>query len=204
MQIHAKYDELVDPQQLKPHPKNRNMHGQDQIERLAKLYKYHGVRHPIVVSKLTGYVVAGHGRRLAALQGGLKEVPVVYQDFSDLDAEYAFMVSDNAISDWSVLDFSGINADLADLGPDLDIEVLGIKNFSIDPVNLDPLKEWEGMPEYNQEDKTSFRQIKVHFNSNEDVEEFFKKIDQSFTDKTKSIWFPKQERLDTESKRYAD
>lgn len=50
MKIHCKHDELIDPKSLKNHPKNRNKHGQDQIDRLAELYKYHGIRHPIIVS----------------------------------------------------------------------------------------------------------------------------------------------------------
>lgn len=33
MDIHCKFDELIDPNKLKNHPKNRNKHGQDQIER---------------------------------------------------------------------------------------------------------------------------------------------------------------------------
>ena len=48
-------------------------------------------------------------------------------------AEYAFIQSDNAISSWSELDLSAINSDLGDLGPDFDLELLGIKNFSLDP-----------------------------------------------------------------------
>lgn len=81
MKIHCKYDELVNPKTLKNHPKNRNKHSQDQIERLAKLYDFHGIRHPVIVSKLSGYIVAGHGRKAAAVKAGIKEIPVVYQDF---------------------------------------------------------------------------------------------------------------------------
>jgi len=130
--IFCKYDELINPSKLKNHPKNRNKHGQDQIERLSELYKYHGVRHPIIVSKLSGFIVAGHGRKLAAIRAGLKEMPVVYQDFQSTDQEYAFIQSDNAIASWAELDLSGINTDIQDLGPDFNIDMLGIRNFVID------------------------------------------------------------------------
>lgn len=130
--IHCKYDELVDPKTLKDHPKNRNKHSQDQIDRLAKLYTYHGVRHPIIVSKESGFIVAGHGRKAASLKAKLKRVPIVYQSFLSDDHEYAFIQADNAIAAWAELDLSGINADLPDLGPDFDIDLLGIKNFSLD------------------------------------------------------------------------
>ncbi len=132
MQIHCKYDQLLNPKDLKNHPKNRNKHGQDQIERLAELYEYQGIRHPIVVSKMSGFIVAGHGRKLAAIRAGIKEMPVVYQDFESSEQEYAFIQSDNAVALWSELDLSGINADIADLGPDFNIDMLGIHNFALD------------------------------------------------------------------------
>lgn len=134
--IHCKYDELVDPKKLKNNPKNRNGHGQDQIERLAELFKYHGIRHPIIVSNQTGLICAGHGRKLAAIRAGIKEYPVVYQDFETTEAEYAFLQADNAIALWSELDLSGINTDLPDLGPDFDINMLGIRDFKLDPSEL--------------------------------------------------------------------
>lgn len=141
MIIHCKYDELVDPKDLKNHPKNRNLHGQDQIERLAELYKYHGVRHPIIVSNLTGFIVAGHGRKLAAIRAGIKKFPVVHQDFESTDAEYAFIQADNAIALWAELDLSGINSDIGDLGPDFDINMLGIQDFTIDVAEKDDKKD---------------------------------------------------------------
>ena len=149
IQIHCKYDELINPKKLKNHPKNRNGHGQDQIERLAELFEYHGVRHPIIVSTLSGCIVAGHGRKLAAIRAGLTEYPIVYQDFDSSEAEYAFLQADNAIALWAELDLSGINTDLPDLGPDFDIKMLGIKDFVLDPseLNDEPLGDPDEVPE---------------------------------------------------------
>lgn len=146
MKIYCKYDELINPSNLKIHPQNRNKHPKDQIERLVKLYEYHGIRHPIIVSKKTGFIVAGHGRKMAAVKLGLKEFPVVYQEFDDEEKEYAFLQADNAIALWAELDFSSINDDIANLGPDFDIDVLGIKNFTID-VNEKGLCDEDEVPE---------------------------------------------------------
>lgn len=143
MKVYCKYDELIDPKKLKNHPKNRNKHGQDQIERLADLYNYHGVRHPIIVSNLSKCIVAGHGRKLAAIRAGIKEMPIVYQDFISTDAEYAFIQADNAIALWAELDMAGINSDIGDLGPDFDINMLGIQDFTLDVAE----KEFEGDPD---------------------------------------------------------
>jgi len=58
---------------------------------------------------------------------------------------------------------------------------------------VDPAQEWQGMPEFVQEDVFAFRTIKVHFANQEDVDAFSKLIAQSITDKTKYIWHPKQD-----------
>jgi DNA modification methylase len=131
--IHCKYDELLDPKKLKEHPKNRNKHDKEQIKRLADLFGYHGIRHPIIVSRRSGFIVAGHGRRSAAIAGGIKQYPVVYQDFQTDEAEYAFIQADNAIALWAELDLAGINQDIIDLGPDFNLEMLGIKDFVLEP-----------------------------------------------------------------------
>lgn len=132
MKIHCKYDTLVNINVLEDHPKNRNKHSKDQIDRLAKLYEYQGIRHPIIVSRLTDLIVAGHGRKMAAKKLGMETFPVVYQEFENHEQEYAFLQSDNAIAIWAELDLSGINSDVPELGPDFDIDLLGIRNFTID------------------------------------------------------------------------
>lgn len=114
------------------HPKNPNRHDKEQIERLAKLITYQGWRLPIIVSKQSGYIVSGHGRLEAAKSMGLNEVPVTYQDFADDEMEYAFLVSDNSIASWAELDLSSINTHVGELGPDFDIQLLGLDNFTID------------------------------------------------------------------------
>ncbi len=165
MVIKCKYDELVAVKALKPHPKNRNTHPAIQIERLSKIIAYQGVRAPIIVSRLSGHIVKGHGTLMALKELELKEIPVVYQDFEDEEQEYAFVQSDNAIALWAELDFSGINADLENLGPDLDLELLGLKNFMLDPsektvdqVNRgSEMSEWVNMPVF----ETANKEIKL-------------------------------------------
>ena len=152
--IHCKYDTLADPRTLQDHAKNRNKHSDEQIERLAKLYGYHGVRHPIIVSSLSGCIVAGHGRKLAAIKAGIKEMPVVFQSFADEVAEYAFIQADNAIASWADLDLAGINADLGDLGPDFDLEMLGIEDFTLDLAEkLEPGCDEDDVPEARPDPK---------------------------------------------------
>jgi hypothetical protein len=137
IQIHCKYDELLPVTQFKVNPLNPNCHEPDQVKRLAKLYQHHGVRHPIIVSRLSGMIVAGHGRLDAAIESGMDTFPVVYQDFDSSDSEYLFMVSDNAIQqDWADMDLKMISATIGDIGP-FDIELLGFQDFKVDAAEID-------------------------------------------------------------------
>jgi hypothetical protein len=135
MEIKAKEITFVDIDSLIPNPKNNNKHPKEQIERLSKLIKYQGFRNPLVVSSRSGFVLCGHGRIEAAKLAGMKQLPVMYQDFENEAQEYAYLTSDNAIASWSELDLSLVNTEMLDLGPDFDIELLGIENFTIDPVD---------------------------------------------------------------------
>jgi len=122
----------VDIKKLKPHPKNRNKHPKEQIDRLAKILMYQGFRKPIVVSNQSGFIVEGHGRVEAAKFNKWTTVPVSYQDFEDETQEYAHLTADNAIALWAELDMSGINADTLELGP-FDTDLLGLKSWSSIP-----------------------------------------------------------------------
>lgn len=128
--------------ELKPHGKNPNRHSEEQVKRLAKNMREPtiGIRHPIIVSNRSGCIVAGHGRLESFRELGLKEVPVSYQDFESDDAEYAFMVSDNALHNWSELDLGLVNMELENLGPDFDLDFLGLNNFKLD-FNLDSFSQ---------------------------------------------------------------
>lgn len=149
MKIHCLYDELLDPKSLKEHPKNRNTHSSEQVERLGKILEYQGFRYAIKVSTRSGFITSGHGRRLAAILKNIKKVPVVYQDYESDEQEYADIVADNAIASWAELDLSGINTDLADLGPDFDIDFLGMKDFVLEPAEkFDPQSDEDEVPEH--------------------------------------------------------
>lgn len=151
IKIHTKHDDLLNPRDLKEHPRNRNKHTQDQIERLAKLFEHHGIRHPIIISKRSGFIVAGHARRLTAIRLGMTSFPVVYQDFENNEAEYQFLIADNAIAEWATLDFQEIHMDLSDLGP-FDLELLGMKEFTLDFPD-------ESLEKETKEDKTETEKL---------------------------------------------
>lgn len=150
IEIKASKIVLVPINKLKRKANNRNHHPQEQIEALAEHFKYQGFRNPIIVSNQSGEIVSGNGRYLAAIRAGLKELPVVYQDFESPEQEYAYHVADNGLNLWSELDFSGINADIPDLGPDFDIAMLGLKDFEIEPADKYEDKDADETPEVEE------------------------------------------------------
>jgi hypothetical protein len=128
-----------------PHPKNMNQHSEEQIKRLADLILYQGQRLPIIISKRSGFIVAGHGRweaiKILAKDHGWDKIAVDFQDFENEAQEYAFMTSDNAIAEWSTLDLSMVNTEMLEFGPEFNIDLLGIKDFTIEPVEKFDLDE---------------------------------------------------------------
>ena len=126
----------TDITKLKPNPKNTNIHSREQIERLAKIINYQGFRSPIVVSNLSGYIVAGHARLEAAKELGLTKVPVSYQDFTDMEQEFAHLNADNAIASWAEIDMSLVNDAVRNLDLSIDLDFLGFKNYNFEEQEL--------------------------------------------------------------------
>lgn len=65
-------------------------------------------------------------------------------------------------------------------------------------------KEWQDMPEFEQEDLAPHRTVFVHFRNDADVEEFEKLIGQKLTPKQKAVWFPPKDKKTYVDKRYVD
>ncbi len=128
-----KYDAMAKLSTLKASKHQRNKHPQEQIERLAKIMREHGVRHPISVSRLSGEVCFGHGRWAAAKLNGWKTYPVVMQDFANDQEEYACVQSDNGIALWAELDMDQIGADIVKLGDEFDVDLLGLQSLATTP-----------------------------------------------------------------------
>ena len=130
IEFDCSYDELVRPYELKPHPRNNNRHSVEQINRFKQMMiRDPQWRHPIIVSKRSGYIIAGHLRHLIALEHlNLDKVPVNYQDFKDDAHEYRVLTNDNEIARWAKLDFQGVFDALEGI-EGLDAVDLAIENF---------------------------------------------------------------------------
>ena len=124
--VYCAHDKIVPVSEVKPNPKNPNQHPEEQIELLAKIIKTQGWRAPITVSTLSGLVVRGHGRLMAAQHLGLDCVPVDFQQYKSMDAELADLLADNKIAELAEIDAKMLAEVFQDIDPDaIDIDVTG-------------------------------------------------------------------------------
>lgn len=137
MKIECAHSEVVDIETLVPNPKNPNKHGEKQIKLLAKIMAHQGWRHPVTVSKRSGFVVTGHGRIEAARLNGWDRIPIDRQEFANEADEYAHMIADNKIAELAEHDDAMMMRDVLDLG-EMDYDFLGIPEFTpIVPTSVD-------------------------------------------------------------------
>ena len=131
--------QLYDVDKLVPYANNAKIHTEEQVSKIANLIEGVGWTSPIIVWK-DGEIIAGHGRRLAALKLGLKKVPVI--DRSDLTAAEAraMRLADNKVAS-NDYDQQLVAIELRDLfeAGDLDIpfEDMGYSERDLDFVTAD-------------------------------------------------------------------
>ena len=159
VEVWCSFEELANVDTLKENPKNPNKHPDSQIELLAKNIKYLGWRHPITVSKRSGFIVAGHGRLMAAKKLGLKIIPVDYQDFNSDADEIAVLVADNRLAELSETSEDDLKKILSELDGEIDIELTGFSEADVEQLMRDisdnsPLDE--DVPEVSENPITHF------------------------------------------------
>jgi hypothetical protein len=95
--------ELVDIAQVKPYEKNPKKHPPGQIEALASRIRKDGFDQPIVVDE-DFIILKGHGRRLAALRLGMKQVPVIIKTGLTEEHKTACRIADNKLAEgeWEI------------------------------------------------------------------------------------------------------
>lgn len=110
--------ELWDIDKIIPYPGNAKIHPPEQIKKLAQsITKFNWTS--LIQVDYEGVVIAGHGRRLAAIEMGLKKVPVIVRrDLTKAEAD-ALRLADNRISSTDY-DQEAIQSELQRLSAELD------------------------------------------------------------------------------------
>lgn len=96
--IHCLFDKMIPAKELTANPKNYRKHPDSHVQKLCGIIRENGWRKPVVVSRLSGLIVTGHGATLAGMAMD-DSVPVEYQDFASAAAEKRALVADNKASD---------------------------------------------------------------------------------------------------------
>lgn len=179
LKIDCAYDELLDISKLTPNPRNNNRHSIEQIQRLAKIIEFQGMRSPIVVSNRSGFIIKGHCRLEALKELGFEKAPVDYQDYLDEAQEYADMMADNEIARWAELDLHKTITDLKEMDFTLDMDFLGLENNDILADKIlddDENVEIDGDMDFSKEIDEKNDYVVLLFNSKEDFKQAQEKL----------------------------
>lgn len=212
--------------EIKNYDKNARNHDAQQIAQIKQSMTEFGFNNPILVDE-QDVIIAGHARMRAAKELGLKVVPTIKLTHLSETQKRAYILADNQIAMNATWDLELLKSELSFLAStDFNMPTLGFEMpmidiwLSVPPTEtveeepaLEPKqpeedgepveeKDWDGMPEFDQVDKTSVKRLIVHFKTLEDYQNFGQFIDQPLTDKTRSIWYPKAEIETMMDKRY--
>ncbi len=110
---------------IKPYENNPRTHPPAQIELIASSMREDGVTSPILVDE-EGVIIAGHGRRLAAIQNGYAEYPIVIaRGWSD-KKKMSVRLKDNSYAALSGWDKELVRGEIVQLqAMDYDVKLLG-------------------------------------------------------------------------------
>ena len=181
-EIKCSYSQLVKIEELQENPKNATLHpyNDNLINRLAEVIDYQGLRKPIIVSNLSGFIVTGHATYKALQKLEWKEVPIDLQDFDSQDQEMAHLIADNSLTYWREINKSAVNIELQNFdGHDFDVNMLGMNDFRVEPMevytdDLDSLAD-KFIDENGKPLKKEKMWLYVEFESQEEFE-FCKKL----------------------------
>jgi ParB-like chromosome segregation protein Spo0J len=194
------------PGELKPAPRNARTHSAAQVEQLARSITAFGWTNPILVDERGG-IIAGHGRIEAARKLGMAEVPTITLAGLSAEQKRALVLADNQLALNAGWDAETLRLELGELGAaGFDVSLVGMSDAELDQIlgdGVDPAGEWQGMPEFAQEDNGAHQTIAVHLATPAAVEAFAALIGQRITNKTRFVWFPQAEKGVYIDKRYA-
>lgn len=193
----------ADPQKLAKGYNSWNWRHHPQIQRdaLEDALDSIGVLQPVLFNRSSGRVIDGHLRIELAILKGQPLIPVNYVELTD-DEEALALATLDAITEQAepipdklaaLLERTReMTADRPGLGAML--QALRLR-AGMNGQAIDPMAEWQGMPEFENEDLTAYQSIHVHFKNREDVDTFAELVGQKLTENTKSIWYPKAETI---------
>lgn len=179
--------------QIQFNSRNWRVHPKAQQDALAGVLSEVGVVQHVIINERTGNLVDGHLRVTLADRNGEPAVPAVFVDLSE-EEEALILATLDPLSAMAATDRDQLDALLhkvstGDAAVRAMLDQLAAKTGLVPPV--DPMAEWQGMPEFEQGDAESFDSIKVHFANEADRAAFLSLMGED-PERRKSIWYPKR------------
>tara|TARA_R100000458_G_C8275533_1_gene250624 strand:- start:1104 stop:1697 length:594 start_codon:yes stop_codon:yes gene_type:complete len=116
----------TDPEELKPYIGNPRSITDEEMQKLKRSLKQFGFIDPVIARQEDNMVIGGHQRLVAALEMGIKKVPVIYlSGLSDNDTKLLNVALNKISGDWD-------NELLLKLLTDLDSDTFDISGFTDD------------------------------------------------------------------------
>lgn len=111
---------------------NNPRKNQKAVEAVKNSIEQFGFKNPIIVDE-NNVIISGHTRRLAAMELGIKTVPVVIA--TDLTEEQvrAFRLADNRVASFSYWDEAKLKDEIAEIN-DIDLSDFGFKKDKIEDI----------------------------------------------------------------------
>ena len=121
--------EYVKPSALHEYKNNAREHHDADVNAIAASIKEFGFNDPIGVWQ--DEIVEGHGRLLAAIQLGLKKVPIIRLDSLTDEQRRAYALAHNKTAELSNWNFDVLDSELKELG-DFDMAQFGFNEEEFD------------------------------------------------------------------------
>jgi len=177
-------------------PANARRHPVAQREALRGSFDVLGIIAPVLVNAKTSFVLDGHARIEECLSRDENMlIPFIEVDLTE-DEEALALASFDWITQMAYYDrpaleslLDGIDTDNAALQSLL--SDMAKDHGLIDLIN--PMDEWQGMPEFEQEQSKPYHSLTLNFKTETDMINFSKLVNQTIRTTTTYLYYPKSE-----------
>lgn len=126
-----------DISELKPYKNNARTHSKKQVKQIAVSIEQFGFVNPVLLDD-EGYIIAGHGRVLAAEELGLQTVPTITITHLMPEQIKAYRLADNKLAELAGWDDDILKIEFQHLQEFADVLDLTVSLFSPIPAAPDP------------------------------------------------------------------
>ena len=193
----------VEVKDLLANPLNFRRHPGPQMDALRGSMKELGWLKTILINKTTGHILDGHARVEEAMRQGMTTIPATIVELSEADERLALAVLD-PITEMAYRDTETLQALLADISTDDPGLLALLMSLDVNQSADDPKDHWRGLPDFENDEIKTFKDVVVHFDQKEDLEAFIRLTGITITGATKSVYFPRREKADLKSQVYDD